>query len=304
MSQSASPRRVLVLPHGGRGDLDPLVAALTTQLGSAGIEVTMLGKDLPRFAGVSGSHIEPVTDPEDCELVVVLGGDGTILRAADRAREFDVPILGVNLGHMGFLAEAEPDAMPSVISAIADRAYTVETRMALDVDVLAPDGSLTSNWALNEVTIEKPSREKMVELTVAVDDHPLSSWTADGVVIATPTGSTAYAWSAGGPVVWPDVEALVVVPISAHSLFSRPLVIGPNSEIEIELVSEQMSAIAWCDGARSMEILSGSRVEFRRSKRPVKLARLHAAPFTSRLARKFDLPVHGWRGRRPDEGAP
>lgn len=304
MNTAASSRRVLLLPHGGRDDLGSMVGEIVTALSNAGIQVQMLGKDLTRFIGTSHSQITPVTDPDGCELVVVLGGDGTILRAADRARGFDVPILGVNLGHMGFLAEAEPDALPAVISAIVERDYDVETRMALELEVLATDGSSRSGWALNEVSIEKPSRGKMVELTLAVDNHPLSSWTADGLVVSTPTGSTAYAWSAGGPVVWPDVEAIVVVPLSAHSLFSRPLVIGPDSEIEVELVGPEMPAVIWCDGSRSIDVVAGARIELRRSKTPVKLARLHEAPFTSRLARKFDLPVHGWRGRKPGSERP
>ena len=154
----------------------------------------------------------------------------------------------MNLGHMGFLAESDPENLPAVIAAVVDRTYSVERRMALDLSVFYPDGTQTSGWALNEVSIEKASRERMIELVVAIDDEPLSAWAADGLVCSTPTGSTAYAWSAGGPVVWPDVEALVVVPISAHALFSRPLVIGPNSEIDVEVVADSPAAVAWCDG--------------------------------------------------------
>jgi NAD+ kinase len=257
----------------------------------------MLATDAARFPECDVEACEPEDAAAGCELALVFGGDGTILRAAYLARGHGVPLLGINLGHMGFLAESEPDALPAVIEALGKRSYQVEDRMALDLLVYHPDGTRATGWALNDVSVEKASRERMIELIVAIDDEPLSTWAADGIVCATPTGSTAYAWSAGGPVVWPEVEAMIVVPISAHALFSRPLVINPSSEIDIELLADSPAAVAWCDGGRMLDIPPGARLEVRRAPDPVKLARLHPSPFTDRLVAKFSLPVRGWRGR-------
>ncbi len=241
---------------------------------------------------------------QGCELVVVLGGDGTILRGAELARPYDVPMLGVNLGHVGFLAEAEVDEVSTVVRAVVDRHWSVEERTTLEVVVSLAGVELARTWALNEASVEKSSRERMLEVLVEVDDRPLSRWGCDGVVAATPTGSTAYAFSAGGPVVWPEVEALLVVPISAHALFSRPLVVSPRSTIGVEVLPHTTGGVLWCDGRRLVELPPGARVEISRHASPVRLARLHAAPFTDRLVAKFGLPVEGWRGtrRRGDDG--
>ena len=139
----------------------------------------------------------------------------------------------------------------------------------------------------------------MVDLLVRIDGEPLSRWGADGLVLSTPTGSTAYAWSAGGPVVWPDVEALLVVPLSAHALFARPLVVSPTCEVSAEMLSDRpQRAVVWCDGRRQLELAEGDTVVVRRSDRPVPLARLHSPAFVERLVGKFDLPVEGWRRPR------
>lgn len=297
MGSSAARRRIFMVAHGGRADLPELMSQAVRQLGEADIDTVMSAADAARISG----EVTVATDVADpcinCELVLVFGGDGTILRAAALARTAGIPLLGVNLGHMGFLAESEPEALPAVIDAVAARDYEVEERLSLELRVFLPDGQVQVGWALNEVSIEKASRERMVEFVLAIDDAPLSTMAADGLVCATPTGSTAYAWSAGGPVVWPQVEALVVVPISAHALFSRPLVVDPSSEIDVEVLESGSSAVAWCDGGRMIEVPVGSRFEVRRSAFPVRLARLHQDSFTSRLVRKFDLPVRGWRGR-------
>jgi NAD+ kinase len=195
---------------------------------------------------------------------------------------------------VGFLAEAEPDALTETVQRVVDREYVVEHRMTIDVEVSRDGEVVAREWALNEASIEKTARQKMIDLVVAVDARPLSRWGADGVVMATPTGSTAYAFSAGGPVVWPEVEALLLVPLSAHALFARPLVVAPTSTLAVDVVSP--TAGLWCDGRRTLELPPGARVEVRRGSQPVRLARLHQAPFTDRLVAKFDLPVEGWRG--------
>jgi NAD+ kinase len=256
-------------------------------------------------------HIELAGDGDpsaDCELVVVIGGDGTILRAAEVAHESGTPLLGVNLGHVGFLAEAEYDDVSATIDAIVERRYTAEDRLTIDVSVFRDGEPVWRTFALNEASVEKAARERMLEVVVGVDGRPLSRWGCDGVVCATPTGSTAYNFSAGGPIVWPGVEALMVVPISAHALFARPMVVAPTSVIAVEVLARtDGSGVLWCDGRRTVEVSTGARIEVRRGERPVRLVRLHKAPFTDRLVAKFGLSVEGWRGagerRRRGEGS-
>lgn len=229
------------------------------------------------------------------DLILVIGGDGTMLRAAELGRESGAAILGVNLGHVGFLAEAEEEDLQFVIDAIAGGQWSVEERLALDVMVLQGSEVVDRTWALNEISLEKHDREKMISVLAHVDDHPLSRWGCDGVICATPTGSTAYAFSAGGPIVWPEVSALLLLPISAHSLFARPSVIAPTSVIRLEL-SPEADAVMWADGRRMIAVAAGSSLEVRANNQPVRFARLVPAPFTDRLVAKFQLPVEGWRG--------
>ena len=263
--------------------------------------------DALRAAGADGSSAEwVIVDPNEsaadgCDLVLVLGGDGTVLRAAERARGAGVPLLGVNLGHVGFLAEAEPEAIGPVVDAVLDRRWAVEERLALDIRVISAGAEVARTWALNEASIEKLARERMISIVVEIDGRPLSTWGCDGVVAATPTGSTAYAFSAGGPVVWPEVQALLVVPLSAHALFARPLVVAPTSVIALEL-QPGADALLAADGRRMLDLPGGSRIEVRRHPDPVRIARLLDAPFTDRLVRKFNLPVDGWRGRADRTG--
>ncbi|WP_420177070.1 NAD kinase [Luteococcus sp. OSA5] len=238
-------------------------------------------------------------DPE-VELVVVFGGDGSILRGAETALPWGVPLLGVNLGHVGFLAELEASEIETLADKVDERAYTVERRLTLAVEVYAPDGELQwSSFAVNEVSVEKIARERMLEVLALVDERPLSRWGCDGVLVSTPTGSTAYAFSAGGPVMWPDVEAIELVPLSAHALFARPAVLSPKSVIDLLVsVERNIPAVVWADGARSVDAAPGSRITMRRGEHDLLIARLRPQPFTTRLVKKFELPVEGFRGRR------
>ena len=232
-----------------------------------------------------------------CEIVVVIGGDGTILRAAEHARESGTPLLGINLGHVGFLAEADPEDVDRTIEAIIERRYDADERLTVDVSVYRDKELVATTWALNEASVEKAARQRMLEVVVEIDGRPLSRWGCDGVVCSTPTGSTAYNFSAGGPIVWPEVQALLIVPISAHALFARPMVVAPTSVLAVEVIADtDGTGVLWCDGRRTVELPPGARIEVRRGHAPVLLARLHEAPFTDRLVAKFELPVSGWRG--------
>ena len=296
---TAETRTVLLVTHASRPDVQVLAAEVAQALRDSSVEVRVCDDD--GLATAKGHWTVVPADEaaaDGAELVVVLGGDGTILRGAERARHGDVPLLGVNLGHVGFLAEAEREAVDDVVRAIVERQWHVEERTALDITVLVGGEVLHRTWALNETSLEKAARERMIDVLVEIDGRPLSRWGCDGIVCATPTGSTAYAFSAGGPVVWPEVEALLVVPISAHALFARPLVVSPRSVIALELPELSSSAVMWADGRRALELPPRARVEVRRSEQPVRLARLSHAPFTDRLVAKFSLPVDGWRGRR------
>jgi len=174
--------------------------------------------------------------------------------------------------------------------------------VTLQVDVVVGQKVVYTSWALNEATIEKASRERMLEVVTEVDGRPLSSFGCDGVVISTPTGSTAYSFSGGGPIVWPDVDALLMVPLSAHALFARPIVVGPDRVLAVEVLRRTSGVgVLWCDGRRTHDLPPGARVEVRRSPDPVRVARLKDAPFTDRLVAKFQLPVAGWRGPQQDD---
>ena len=300
-------RLVLLVSHTAREEA--IVATLESAAALLASDITpvMTGEQLSATkefaAGTAVTTMEKVLElgkdvsESDLELVVVLGGDGTILKAAEIVRESQTPLLGINLGHVGFLAESEKNEIGSTIERVAKRDYLVKERLTLDVSVLLEGKEVYRSWALNEAAVEKSAREKMLEVVVEIDGRPLSSFGCDGIVISTPTGSTAYAFSAGGPVVWPSVDALLLVPLSAHALFSRPLVINPSSLLAVEVLQRSPgNGVLWCDGRRSTELPAGARVEVRKSAKPVKLARLRQGPFTNRLVKKFSLPVEGWRG--------
>ena len=232
------------------------------------------------------------------EVIVVFGGDGTILRAAEQALASDIPVLGVNLGHVGFLAELEMSQMPELVSHVTRGDFILEKRMTIEVGLFHPS-SETPVWtsiAINEVCLEKAARMKMIDCLVSIDGLPVSQWACDGILVSTPTGSTAYAFSAGGPVMWPQLEAYQVVPLSAHALFARPMVLAPDSQVILDLLPP-VPGIVCCDGARVVDMTPGSRLEIRRFPHVLMVARLSEQPFTSRLVKKFALPIEGWRGR-------
>lgn len=301
--------RVLLVVNPASPSAQAFLEKAATALAQAGVRASITDEDARDLADhgvtVVPDGLAVVASSEHsadaADVVVAIGGDGTVLRAAERARSSGVPIIGVNLGHVGFLAEAERENFTDVVEAIVHRRWIVEERMALTARVVRQGVVIHETWALNEVALEKLVRQHIIDIVVEIDGRPLSRWGCDGVVAATPTGSTAYAFSAGGPVVWPEVSALLVVPLSAHALFARPLVVAPTSTVAFELGDSDLAVLS-ADGRRTFDIAGGSRIEIRQDPQPVRFARLAPAPFTDRLVAKFDLPVQGWRGRRP-EGA-
>ncbi|WP_297316139.1 NAD kinase [uncultured Bifidobacterium sp.] len=285
-------RNAVVVTHSSVRSSGNLVNEVVHQLQTDGFRVDIIDNiEAPAF----GEPSQRVQD--DTEIVIVLGGDGTILRAAELVKCTEVPILGVNLGHIGFLAEFESFQIGEAIRRVADHDYSIDERMVAHVDLWLPgaDEPLT-DWALNDMTLERYDRGKMIEVSVRVDDVEMSSFGCDGMIVATPTGSTAYAFSVGGPIVWPDARSLQMVPIAAHALFARSLIIGPDSTFTLDILGDSQSAGWICnDGRRQREVPRESRVVVRQSHDILRLARLSGVPFTQRLVSKFDLPVVGWR---------
>jgi NAD+ kinase len=293
------PRRVLLTVHTGRRDIVELARTSAARLIRGGIVVRVLGEEAGDLAIPDAEVVAADADSaRGTEIVMVFGGDGTFLRAAELARPTGAALLGVNLGRVGFLAEAEPEALDDTIARVVDKSYDVEERLTIDVTVQPPDGPPVTAWALNEASLEKSAPERMIEVSIEIDDHPLTSFGCDGVLFATPTGSTAYAFSAGGPVAWPSVEALVVVPNNAHALFARPLVTSAGSVLAVRLLADGHDAVLCCDGRRTLPVPPGSRVEVRRGVQSVRIVRVHSRVFTDRLVAKFALPVKGFRDRR------
>jgi NAD+ kinase len=303
-------RTILLVVHTGREDAAETARRVRKVLGDNGIALRVLSAEAvdrgslqlsPDDVREMGVEIEVVDADSDaaegCELVLVLGGDGTFLRAAEFARNAGIPVLGVNLGRIGFLAEAETEAIDRVLDHVVAQDYRVEERLTLDVAVRHRGRVIDQGWALNEASLEKGPRLGVLGVVVEIEGRPVSTFGCDGVLVSTPTGSTAYAFSAGGPVLWPDLEAILVVPNNAHALFGRPMVTSPDALIAIEIEASGNDALVFCDGRREMVLPAGGRLEVKRCGTAVKWARLDSAPFTDRLVRKFRLPVTGWRGK-------
>jgi len=287
-------RRILLITHAMKPQQDDFLATVLASLAKHGLKA-MVTED--QHEKPSLKNHEVAVAGVAYEAALVLGGDGSILRAAELLRGQEAPILGVNLGHVGFMAEAEREDLEKAIQAISERNYKIRDRLTLEVAVYSGGQLDYQGWALNEVTVEKSAREQMLEVTLEVDGRPLTSFGCDGVLFSTPTGSTAYAFSAGGPVMWPDVQALLAIPLSAHSLFARPLVVGKDTALALEVSAHSAgNGVVWCDGRRTYALEAGSRIEVKQSDTPVRMLILNDEAFTDRLVRKFKLPVRGWRG--------
>lgn len=303
MSQSPDVRRVALKLNPRRPEAIEVAAAFVAGVSRAGIACLVEAEWIPELQErVPHATLLDLHGPDgsrQAELLVVFGGDGTILRGAEWALPRGVPLLGVNLGHVGFLAELEPSDTTALVTKVVEHHYDIEQRLVLSVVVTDERAEkVWESFAINEVSIEKAARERMLEVLATVDSRPVSRWHCDGVMVSTPTGSTAYAFSAGGPVIWPDVEAMLLVPLSAHALFARPMVLSPKSRVDLDLSGSPANfGVVWCDGARTIDVSRSSRVSVERAPRDLLIARLTEQPFATRLVKKFDLPVEGWRNR-------
>lgn len=294
-------KNVLILTTALDKNAASVAVGVSSILGNRGIQSFFPSEDLERLSALGESTGLLQYSDQQVDMAIVLGGDGTILRAAEVLWEKPAPILGVNLGHVGFMAEAEKSDLEETLDLVLAGKYSIRERTTLNVSVMQDGKEVFSSWALNEVALEKSARERMIEVVLEVEKRPLSSFGCDGVLVSTATGSTAYAFSAGGPVVWPNLEAFVVVPISAHALFSRPFVIDPDSPVAIEVLQRSPgSGFISCDGRRTFNLGPGARVEITKGSKPVKMVALSDEPFADRLVRKFNLPVVGWRGPGSD----
>lgn len=293
-------RRFLVVFHPDRDETVRQASSICRRLLDAGVQPVVLAEERAALIAYASEAAAVETyDPDrasDIELVMTLGGDGTILRSSELQRATDAPLLGINMGHVGFLAEAEVADVQAVVDRALAREYEVEERLTLAVRVVVDGAVVSETWAVNEAAVEKDGSGRMIEVLLEVDGRPISEFGTDTVILATPTGSTAYSFSAGGPIVWPTADAMLMVPLGAHALFTRPLVVAPTSTMAVELAaSSRHAAVVWCDSRRAMALPPGGRVEVTRSATPLRLARLSNAPFSDRLVAKFQLPVQGWR---------
>ncbi|HEX4702514.1 MAG TPA: NAD kinase [Pseudonocardiaceae bacterium] len=293
-------REVLLVVHTGRQTNLHTAEKVAGWFTGAGMRPRVLAEEAGDLDPSCYSDVVPVGPDAAAgtELVFVLGGDGTLLRAAELARPAGVPILGVNLGRVGFLAEADSDALEETVGHVVAQDYQVEERMTVDVTATHDGDLIASTWALNEASVEKGTRGGVLDVCIEVDGRPVTAFGCDGVLCATPTGSTAYAFSSGGPVIWPDVRALLVVPSNAHAMFSRPIVVAPTSVVTLAVDPDGSSAVLCCDGRRNFVLPAGSVVDVAGGSVPLRLARLNVGSFTERLVRKFELPMQGWRTRR------
>lgn len=287
-----SSREILLVLHPNRPEAKVEAAKIVSQLTKSGFKFLSVNQtDIDNVEQISQEQLRGAR--ESLELALVLGGDGTILRGAEQVHGTQVPVLGINLGHVGFLAQIGRPSTDTIVEAIKNKTYVTEKRMTLAYQVQRKEKNVAHGWALNEITVER-NTEAMIELFVQVDHRPLSRWGCDGVICATPTGSTAYAFSAGGPVVWPDVQAFVLLPLAAHALFSDPMVISPDSEIAIDVESDE--GVLSADGLRKFQLLEQDRIVISSDKSFINLAHLDEVAFADRLVAKFKLPVDGWRG--------
>jgi NAD+ kinase len=285
--------RVGLVAHAGKAESVAAAADAARALMALGVEVRAARGENPADPEIAElDRLVPPMDTtvEDIDVTVSFGGDGTFLRAAHLSRDADIPVLGVNLGRLGFLAEIEVDDLLSAMSALAAGEYAIEERATLQVTISDPHGTERwEGWALNEVAIEKTARQRLLLMDVRLDDQLFAKVPADALILATATGSTAYALSAGGPIVSPRIEATLVVPVAPHTLFDRTLLAAPDEIVRVDLLPGQAPAVVSCDGREPVQVEPGGSIRVVGGGRPVRLARVAPLEFTSLVRRKFGL---------------
>jgi NAD+ kinase len=296
-------RCVGLVVHEGRPAAVEAARSLAAWLGERGVTTRAVG-------GVDGGATE-IRDEgafaNGLDLVISVGGDGTLLRAAEVAHRADAPLLGVKVGRLGFLTEVEPDEAPAVLEQAIAGGVTVEERMAIvaEADREGPGGWMPEpQWALNEIIVEKRSRHRLVTLASWVDGEKVTTFSADGVIVATPTGSTAYSFSARGPIVIPRLDCIVLTPVSPHMVFDRSIVLAPDQQVVLEVQGEEPGILS-ADGRPSIEMPPGARVRIRQAEHPSRLVRREGGvPFFSLLREKFGLPERAPADPTRSDGAP
>jgi len=287
---------VLLVVHPGReGTIDAARLAVSAAR-AAGHHVRVVASppsatsSLPEDLSVTDGPASGVGEVGPDDLIIAFGGDGTFLRAARLARDAGAAVIGVNTGRLGFLASIEPDDLGIALAHLLAGRYDTEARATLDARVFDADGSEQATlWALNEVAVEKVARQRLLRLDVTIGGTPFADVAADAVIVATSTGSTAYALSAGGPIVSPSLDAMLVVPVAPHSLFDRTVVAGPHDAVSITVAVDQDGALVSTDGLVPILVRPGGRVEVRGAGRPVYVARIGPSDFYGRVRRKFRL---------------
>lgn len=288
---SDAVRRAGLVVHTGRPRAIEAAVEAAGLFAARDVEVVLLDRDL---AYLPLDDLTTTVDREgfvdDTDVVLSFGGDGTFLRAAHRCRDAGVPVLGINLGRIGFLAEVELPALTEAVDALVAGTFHVEDRSTVEARVHDVDGrEVGGAWALNDVSIEKTARQRLMLMELRVAGETFAEVPADAMVLATPTGSTAYSLSAGGPILSPAVDALVVTPVAPHSLFDRTIVTAPDEEVVVRILPGQAPAVLSVDGREPIHVPAGGEVRARGGTRPVRLVRVDPPHFYELVRRKFSL---------------
>ena len=287
-SPSSAPHAVGLVVHGGRPEAVATAGRIAEQLASMGVTVAGVKDD-----GWSNATVDwrpPESFGDGLGVVVALGGDGTLLRAAYLARDRGLPLLGVNLGRLGFLSEVEAGQVDDAMQRLVTGDFEVENRMTLAVSVHDAEGQLVgTSWALNDASVERTIPQRLIVFEVRVNQTVLANVPADAIILATPTGSTAYAFSAGGPIMSPLVDAILLTPVAPHSLFDRTIVVDPNESLVVRPVAGHSTCVVSCDGRESIPVPPGGSVHVSRGEVPVRMARLTSFDFYQRVRDKFHL---------------
>ncbi len=282
-------KRAGIFLHGDRSEAGTIGRWLAVELRKRGVEPYALVADAARLGEGVGA-LDEAGFGSGLDIVFVLGGDGTLLRAGAMAVPSGVPLLGVNLGRLGFLAEVERGELEGALDRICADGFEIEERMTLVGEVVVAGTATERFVALNEIIVSKVTAGRLVKLAASIGGEPFTTFAADGLIVATPTGSTAYSFSAHGPVVSPRLDCLILTPVSPHMLFDRALVVSPSEQVVITVLPDPDIVSLSIDGRKEVELGAGAEVRARAGDRRLKLAKVEGAPFWRLVRSKFRLP--------------